>query len=77
LVSATENGRPETMTSQYEGGRNVFGAYIPLQSDGTAVLQLHLAGTWPKTSSRYVLNWYRQPLLFPDQVSTKVTLIRT
>jgi hypothetical protein len=76
LVSASLNGQPEPMTSQFEGGRNVYGAYVPIQSNSSVVLQLHLAGSWPRTLSHYVLNWYRQPVLFPDEVSTKVTVIR-
>jgi len=75
LLSATENGKPENMTSQYEGGRNVYGAYIALQAHTTAVLELRLAGTWPRTLSHYVLGWYHQPVLFPDQVSTRATVI--
>ena len=75
LLSASENGRPVDLTSQFEGGRNVYGAYIALQSDDTAVLQLHLAGSWRRTLSHYVLGWYQQPMLFPDEVSTKVTVI--
>jgi len=75
LESATLNGTPVTMTSQYELGRPVYGTIVPVRSDSTAVLQLHLSGTWPSSLSRYVLSWYRQPVLFPDQVSMKDTVI--
>jgi hypothetical protein len=75
LQSATVNGKPVTMTSQFELGRPVYGTVVPIQSDTTVVLQLHLDGTWPASLSHYELGWYHQPVLFPDQVSTKVTVI--
>jgi hypothetical protein len=75
LASATVNGKRVTMTSQYELGRPVYGAIVPIRSDSTAVLELHLSGTWPSSLSHYSLGWYHQPVLFPDQVSTKLTVI--
>jgi hypothetical protein len=74
LESATVNGNPVTMTSQYELGRPVYGRVVQIPSNGTAVLQLHLLGTWPSSLSHYVLGWYHQPVLFPDEVSAKVTV---
>lgn len=76
LDGATLNGQPVAMTSQYELGRPVYGLVVPIFSEGTAVLQLHLSGTWPRSLSHYVLDWYHQPVLFPDQVSTEVKVIR-
>jgi hypothetical protein len=75
LESATVNGKPVTMTSQYELGRPVYGTIVPIFSQRTAVLQLHLSGTWPSSLSHYVLGWYHQPVLYPDQVSVKDTVI--
>jgi hypothetical protein len=63
------------MTSQYELGRPVYGLIVPIPSDSSAVLRLHLAGTWPSSLSHYVLGMYNQPMLFPDQVSTTATVI--
>ena len=40
-----------------------------------ATIVLHLVGRWD-TRARYRLGMYHQPLLFPDQVSTSVKLIR-
>lgn len=75
LKSATLNGSPVEMTSQYELGRPVYGLIVPIPSDSSAVLRLHLAGTWPSSLSHYVLGMYNQPMLFPDQVSTTATVI--
>jgi len=75
LVSATYAGQDELMTTQSELGRLVYGAIIQIPSDSTGVLQLHFAGTWPKSLTRYQLSWYHQPMLFADQVSTKVTVV--
>jgi hypothetical protein len=75
LGSATLNGKAITMTSQYELGRPVYGAIVPILSDSTAVLEIHLSGTWPGSLSHYTLGWYHQPELFPDQISTKLTVV--
>lgn len=76
LQSATLDGRPLAMTSQYELGREVYSAHIGIGSGRTDTLQLHFAGAWPRSLSHYELGWYHQPVLFPDTVSSKVTVIR-
>jgi len=75
LLSATYDGHQELMTTQSELGRLVYGAIIRIPSNSTGVLQLHLAGTWPSSLSHYQLTWYKQPTLFPDQVSSKANVI--
>jgi Protein of unknown function (DUF4012) len=76
LESATLDGRPLAMMSQYELGRSVYSAVIAIQAGQTVDVQLHLAGTWPAGLDRYHLGWYHQPMLWPDQVSRpKVTII--
>jgi len=75
LESATYDGHAEPMTTQSELGRLVYGAVIRIPSGSTGVLEIHLAGTWPSSLSHYQLSWYHQPMLFPDQVATKVNVI--
>jgi hypothetical protein len=74
LESATLNGRPLEMTSQYELGRQVYSAIVAIPAGTTDVLKLNLAGTWPSGLSHYELGWYHQPTMFKDQVSSKVTV---
>ncbi len=76
LQSATLDGRPLAMTSQYELGRQVYSATVAIPSGRTDTLVLHLAGTWPKALAHYELGWYHQPMMFPDKVTAKVTVIR-
>ncbi len=75
LQSATLDGRPLAMTSQYELGRQVYSTTVAIPSGRTDTLVLHLAGTWSSALSHYELGWYHQPVLFPDKVTTKVTVI--
>jgi hypothetical protein len=69
------NGVPLVMTDQQELGRFVYSAFVKVPAGRAATIVLHLVGRWD-TRARYRLGMYHQPLLFPDQVSTSVKLIR-
>lgn len=73
--TATLNGHPLMMESQYELGRQVYSAIIGIPSGATDVVTVHLTGSWPASLSHYELSWYHQPVLFKDVISSKVSVI--
>jgi hypothetical protein len=74
LTTATLNGKPIQMTSQYELGRSVYSALVKVPSHTTEQIVVNLSGQW-RSSQPYSLGWYHQPVEFPDVVSSHVTIV--
>jgi UDP-N-acetylmuramyl pentapeptide phosphotransferase/UDP-N-acetylglucosamine-1-phosphate transferase len=75
FVSASQDGKPTTLSSAADAKNNAYSAFMDLQSGQRADLNVNLSGSVTLLPGGwYELDLPHQPVVNPDQVSVTVTL---